>query len=259
MRGPTGKHRSESRNRLRVARFIRRLAVVRQGQQRDDLNTSRGCSPGEGRQAKRHQAQGRPQARAGRKYLRLGGYAASMTRRARKYLRLAAPLAALCVMRLLHSPAPSAPALPSSGVQVVGPSAMLTMQRQGRIIFDARPSGRAIPGASRSFPARIYSAPLIVSRSQDEAQRWAARRGWSGLVSWVPAALLETRAQAGVLQMSPREAWRKARRGQVAIIDVSEPGEWSVGHASGSRRVDWRRIIAGDRSWVPKGRALVFT
>ena len=182
-----------------------------------------------------------------------------MTRRSRKYLLLAVPLAALCAARLLAPAAPLALAMPTSGVQVTGPTAMLSLQREGQPVFDARSGGRAIPGAARRFAGRITSPPLVAARGQDEAARWAKSRNWSGLVRWVPASLLEVRAHKGVAQMSAQEAWRQARSGAVAIIDVSEAGEWDALRVPGSRRVDWSRILSGDRSWVPQNKALVFT
>lgn len=182
-----------------------------------------------------------------------------MPRRARKYLLLAVPLALLGAARWLALRAPIALAPPSSGVQVVGPTAMLSLQREGQIVFDARSNGRAIPQAKRHFPASICVPPLVVASGQDEAQRWAQLRGWSGLVRWVPASLLEVRTYPGVAQMSAHEAWKQAQSGAVQIIDVSEAGEWDALRVPKSKRVDWSRIIAGDRSWLLPNQAVVFT
>lgn len=149
--------------------------------------------------------------------------------------------------------------MPTSGAQVTGPTAMLSLQREGQAVFDARSGGRAIPGATRRFATRITSPPLVAARTQEEAERWARARGWSGLVRWVPGSLLEVRTYKSVAQMTARQAWKKAQSGEVAIIDVSEAGEWDALRVPGSRRVDWSRIIAGDRSWVPRNQAIVFT
>lgn len=182
-----------------------------------------------------------------------------MPRRARKYLLLAAPFAVLCAARWMAPSTPVALATPASGVQVIGPTAMLSLQREGQIVFDARSNGRAIPRAKRRFPVSICAPPIVAARGQDEAQRWAQSRGWSGLVRWVPASLLEVRTYPGVAQMSAREAWKRAQSGAVQIIDVSEAGEWDALRVPKSKRVDWSRIIAGDRSWLPPNQAVVFT
>jgi rhodanese-related sulfurtransferase len=148
---------------------------------------------------------------------------------------------------------------PTSGVQVVGPSAALRMQRAGAVIFDARTRGRTIPGAQRGLPRNITAPPLVAAGSGEQAQRWASARGWRGVVRWLPSHLLEVRDYAGVAQIDPRAAWRQVGRGEIEIIDVSEADEWDAVRLPGSRRVSWAQIAGGDRSWVPRDKQIVFT
>lgn len=46
------------------------------------------------------------------------------------------------------------------------------------------------------------------------------------------------------IDVSPREAAQRWRRGEIDLIDVREPAEWRQGHISGARHVPLRDLAA---------------
>lgn len=147
---------------------------------------------------------------------------------------------------------------PGAPGAVIGPSAMLEWQRRGGLVFDLRRSGRFVShtikvGAS-NVPRNVpRDRPvLVIAPSRQDALRCSPR------ALWVPARLLEIPLRQDVRQLSPQQAFERARRGEIEIVDVSEAQEWAWERLPFGRRVDWRRVLSRDRSWISRGKPVVF-
>jgi adenylyltransferase/sulfurtransferase len=55
-----------------------------------------------------------------------------------------------------------------------------------------------------------------------------------------------------IRRITPREAYELIARGEVDVVDVREPREWSEGHIEGSRLVPLDRLRASPKGALPR-------
>jgi rhodanese-related sulfurtransferase len=52
--------------------------------------------------------------------------------------------------------------------------------------------------------------------------------------------------------ITPQQAQQLFERGEVDVVDVREPGEWSQGHIAGARLVPLGQLRASPRTFLPR-------
>lgn len=155
--------------------------------------------------------------------------------------------------------------------QIVGPSVMLRLQREGAPVFDLRRQGRPVPGAVRVvkrnakgavlseaviFQARAHSQAVVLLGDSPEvgevAQQLRAQSSTTDIYL-IPARMLEYHTLAGVSQLTPNQL--QARLPRMHVLDVSEEEEFAHIRVPGSQRVSYETLRemlrAGDRSCLP--------
>jgi rhodanese-related sulfurtransferase len=61
-----------------------------------------------------------------------------------------------------------------------------------------------------------------------------------------------------VKQLSPKQAWDRITQGNVEVIDVREPHEWSAGHVPTARSVPLGRFRENPKALEARAPALIF-
>lgn len=138
---------------------------------------------------------------------------------------------------------------------------VLNLQKQGAIVVDTRPAIQfavahvpgsihiALTGQFASWAARILGldAPLIVAGEDAdhvrESQIRFARVGMENVVGYLEGGVLGWLANGEELEYIPQIGvqdlvdLREREAGNVAVLDVREPGEWSAGVVPGATRI----------------------
>lgn len=137
-------------------------------------------------------------------------------------------------------------------LEIVGPSVLMNAtRRQPCAIFDLRPQGRKVPGATRDLEAPIVSGvPVFVIGNVEAAQKWASRRHIAA-VQVVPPAMIEFENMPGVPQMTPQAA-RANNRHHWPLFDVSEQFECDEQRLPGSTRLDYGDFQRGAWDILPR-------
>ena len=140
-------------------------------------------------------------------------------------------------------------------VETVGPSVLLNARDAGQVtVLDLRPSGRAVPGATKSY--RPNGAPLFLLGEETAARLWAKKHRISAAFI-VPPQMIEYEKLRGTPQIEPRAAQAKVEREGWRLFDISEAFEFQASRLPQSERFDYAGFRAGNWAQLPKDQPFI--
>ncbi|HEX9997683.1 MAG TPA: rhodanese-like domain-containing protein [Abditibacterium sp.] len=164
---------------------------------------------------------------------------------------------AIFLLALAFPLAPRVPKIETAKIEIVGPSVLMNRAREGKIqIFDLRPNGRRVPGATKKLDAPLQNVSIFAIGEAQNAQKWAQRRDVKSFSVVLPH-MIEFEVMHGAPQIEPRVAWEKTQNADWPMFDLSEAFEFNSQRLPLSHRLDFGDFKRGDLAQLPKDRPFI--